>query len=70
MSDEQIRGWLPGVRVSRLALTIPAGTPAGRYELAVGIVEPGTATPAVRLAIEGRDAASWYPLSTVQVARR
>lgn len=69
VSDTPVRGWLPGERTIDLALTIPADTAAGAYELAVGIVAAGTTTPAVRLAIAGRDATGWYPLSRIQVKR-
>jgi hypothetical protein len=66
-SDESIRGWLPGQRSTEYAFALPADIQAGEYELAIGIVDAETTTPAVKLAIEGRDASGWYPLSTVTV---
>ncbi|MBV9470913.1 MAG: DUF4832 domain-containing protein [Abitibacteriaceae bacterium] len=68
-SQASIRGWLPGTRTLEAAFPLPAKVPAGRYELAVGVVEPQGDKPAVRLAIEGRDAQGWYPLSRVEVAK-
>ena len=69
VTDTSIRGWLPGEQQTDLGLTIPASTPAGHYELAVGIVDPRDQKPAVRLAIAGRDAEGWYPVSEVEVGR-
>jgi hypothetical protein len=67
-SQESIRGWLPGTRTMEASFPLPAKLAAGLYEIAVGVVEPQDNKPAVRLAIEGRDAEGWYPLSSVQVA--
>lgn len=65
-SKESIRGWLPGTRPVEASFALPPGLTPGHYEIAVGIVEPQSGKPAVRLAIEGRDAQGWYPLSSVQ----
>jgi len=62
-----IRGWLPGRHRTELSLQLPAGFRAGRYELAVGAVEPGNRRPAVRLANLGRDSDGWYPVSSVDI---
>jgi hypothetical protein len=63
-----VKGWLPGSE-SEVAdpVRLPADLPPGTYDLAVGVVEPSTRQPAVRLAIAGRDATGWYPLSRVTV---
>jgi hypothetical protein len=45
------------------------GIASGDYELAIGIVEPSTGTPVVRLAIADRDASGGYPVSRVGVAK-
>jgi hypothetical protein len=66
-SDESIRGWLPGERSREYAFDLPENLRPGRYELAVGIVDAATTTPAVKLAIAGRDASGWYPLSRVKI---
>lgn len=50
------------------SVALPADLPAGRYTLAVGIVDDGT-KPVVRLAIQGRTADGWYPVSKIQVAQ-
>jgi len=50
-------------------LTVPAGVPAGKYTLAIAVVDPGTGKPVVQLAIEGRRADGWYPLSRLEVRK-
>jgi hypothetical protein len=37
--------------------------------MAVGVVDPAMRKPVVRLAIPGRDADGWYPLSTVIIKK-
>jgi hypothetical protein len=63
-----IQGWLPGKTRTTHTLRVPADAPAGHYALSVGIVEPGTNKPSVRLAVAGRDADGWYPLSHVEIS--
>ena len=67
MSTNSIRGWLPGAHQTELSLKLEKGIRTGRYELAIGLVDPLSKKPAVRLAIAGRDAAGWYPVSHVEV---
>ena len=62
-----IQGWLPGRRRVAESVKIPRRLAPGRYDLAVGVIDPATRTPAVRLAIAGRGADGWYPLSHVDV---
>ncbi|MGQ9762885.1 MAG: DUF4832 domain-containing protein [Thermogutta sp.] len=50
------------------AIQLPANMPAGEYELAVAIVESNDQpVPVVRLAIRGRSADGWYPISRVSI---
>jgi len=60
--------WLPGPHDVKLDLALPADIEPGRYRLAVALIDPFTREPAVRLAIEGRDAQGWYNLSQLEVA--
>jgi hypothetical protein len=69
-STESIRGWLPGLHKSELRLAIPATASPGDYQLALGLVEPGTTNPAVRLAISGGEESRWYPVSKLQISSR
>src|SRR5512135_3359511 len=65
-----VKAWLPG-GVYRVTPTValPAGLAPGTYTLAIGVVDPATRKPVVQLAIRGRDANGWYPLSTVKINR-
>jgi hypothetical protein len=67
-AEESIRGWLPGSRQTALSLKLPAALEPGRYQVAIGVVDPANNSPAVRLAIAGRDAEGWYPLSQIEIA--
>ena len=67
VTDHSIQGWLPGTRNVHSLLRVPTSIPPGRYELAVGVVDPGSRIPAVRLAILGRDAEGWYPVSHARI---
>ncbi len=68
-TETSIRGWLPGSHTTKAAVRVPRTVRPGRYELSVGLVDPVTKTPAVRLAIEGRDAGGWYPVSHLDIGR-
>ena len=66
-SETSINGWLPGeIKVSE-SFDLPDNIKPGRYELAIGVVDPDTENPSVRLAIAGRDEDGWYPLSAIEV---
>ena len=66
-STNSIRGWLPGPRTTELSLNLGRSVQPGRYDVAVGVVDPINEAPAVRLAITGRDAQGWYPVSHLEV---
>lgn len=68
VATASIRGWQPGPHRIEVPLPVSAGLRAGRHELAVGIVDPQSHQPAVRLAVVGRDPEGWYPVSHVEVA--
>jgi hypothetical protein len=50
-------------------LTVPVDLSAGDYALAVAVVDESL-TPVVKLAIKGRAADGWYPLSKVVIVRQ
>jgi hypothetical protein len=64
-----VKGWLPGTKRVTETVTAPATLKPGRYGLAMGVIDPDTARPALRLAIDGRDSDGWYPVSQVTVTR-
>lgn len=65
-SQADVQTWAPGTHTVEEDLALPATLPTGSYSLAVGITgTPGV--PMLRLAIAGRDADGFYPLSNVVV---
>jgi hypothetical protein len=42
----------------------------GKHEVSIAVVDPSTRAPAVRLAITGRGADGWYPVSSVEVTAK
>jgi hypothetical protein len=67
VTGTSLKGWLPGTKQVAETLRLPQDLPRGNYQLALAVVDPRTQRPAVRLAIEGRDAEGWYPLSQIEV---
>lgn len=67
LTQADIRTWLPGDNLYDDAVVIPAEMPAGEYELQIGIVDPLSKEPRVKLAISGRDPDGWYPLGKIKI---
>lgn len=63
--DWDIRQWLPGSFSEEGAVSLKAG--AGRYELALGIIDPWTKKPAVALASQVRSVGGWQVLGKVDL---
>jgi hypothetical protein len=66
--EGDLRKWLPGDSVLNGFVFVPTDLPAGDYHLAIGVVDPTTRRPAVKLAIEGRDTKGWYPMGTLHLS--
>jgi hypothetical protein len=62
-----IRDWLPGDSLYDDAVFLPDGIAAGEYDLSLALVDAESRTPAIRLAIAGRQDDGWYPLGKVRV---
>ena len=62
-----VKQWLPGDSVVDQPLYIPSGLAAGQYHVRVGLLDPRSGEPAIRLAIEGRQPDGWYDLGTLEV---
>jgi hypothetical protein len=67
ITDADITAWLPGDNLWDQALVVPAKLPAGDYDLALGILDPHTQQPKVKLAIEGLKADGWYRLGPIKI---
>ena len=63
----EIRDWLPGDSLYDATVSVPADLPAGQYDLAIGLLDPRSDDPRVKLAIEGRGADGWYRLAEIKV---
>jgi len=61
------RKWLPGNFSIEGSFRLPTELAPGSYRLEVGVLEPKGLRPVVRLAIEGRAADGWYPVSRLFV---
>ncbi len=48
-------------------IKLPTDMPAGKYRLAIGVVDEDPNKPIIKLAIAGRTKDGWYPLSEVEV---
>jgi hypothetical protein len=44
--------------------------PAGEYDLQIGILDPLSNKPKVKLAISGREPDGWYPLGKIKLLRK
>jgi len=69
VTDADIRTWLPGDNLYDDGVFVPAGLPAGEYELAVALVDLSSREPKIKLAIAGIAPDGWYPMGKVSVRR-
>lgn len=67
ITDADINSWLPGDIVYNDDVFIPSGTPAGTYDIQIGIVDRTTHQPKIKLAIEGISGDGWYQLGEIKV---
>ncbi|HET7212198.1 MAG TPA: DUF4832 domain-containing protein, partial [Terriglobia bacterium] len=62
-----VRKWLPGDAMFDGTLFVPQTLKPGEYHFRVGLLDPRTEQPAIKLAIEGRQPDGWYDLGTIEV---
>lgn len=67
VADADIRSWLPGDNLCDNAVFISPDMERGEYDLQIGLVDPGSRAPKVRLAIAGVDKDGWYNLGKVRI---
>jgi hypothetical protein len=67
LTDADITGWLPGDSLCNGSVPVPFVLPAGDYEIDLGILDPQSKVPKVKLAIEGRREDGWYRLGSIRV---
>jgi hypothetical protein len=66
-TDADVRRWLPGDAVYEKTIPVPRDLAPGRYPLRVGLLDPTTRRPAIRLAIGGRQPDGWYQVGEIVV---
>jgi hypothetical protein len=66
-TDADLRKWLPGDGVFDGSVYVPETLKPGRYRVYVGLLDPRSAQPAIRLAIEGRQSHGWYGRGEIAV---
>jgi hypothetical protein len=65
--DTDVRRWLPGDAVYENTFAVPRELAPGRYPLRVGLLDPVTRSPAIQLAIAGRQPDGWYQVGEIVV---
>jgi hypothetical protein len=66
-TSADVRKWLPGDAVFDGTLYVPQTLKPGEYHFRVGLLDPRTELPAIKLAIEGRQSDGWYDLGAIEV---
>jgi len=66
-TNEDIRTWQPGTKVTKQAIQLPQDLPSGNYTLCVAVLDPDSGEPGVQLAIEGKRPDGRYTLGPVIV---
>jgi Domain of unknown function (DUF4832)/Beta-galactosidase len=69
LSKADLRRWLPGNHRVEDVVRVPVGVPAGSYSLDVAILTEDASAAHVQIAIQGRRADRWYPVSNLVVRR-
>jgi hypothetical protein len=67
LTDADLRKWLPGDNLYDNAVFVPADLPAGEYDLQIGVLDPQSREPKVKLAIAGMQPDGWYALGRIKV---
>jgi hypothetical protein len=67
LTGADIRQWLPGDVVYDGAVSVPRTAPPGEYEVQIGMLDPLTKQPKIKLAIAGIQTDGWYSLGKVAV---
>jgi Domain of unknown function (DUF4832) len=62
-----IRKWLPGDSIYESTLHVPEMLRPGKCRVRIALLDLRTGQPAIRLAIEGREADGWYDLGAIIV---
>jgi hypothetical protein len=69
ITEQSIRGWLPGDTSVNVRYSLPDNVSEGEYTLETGLVFHSAPDRTVPIAIEGETADGWYPLGAISVDR-
>ncbi len=69
ITGADIREWLPGDNLYDDAVFIPPDISSGDYDLQIGIIDPLTYDPSIKLAIEGMEQDGWYTMGKIKIEK-
>jgi hypothetical protein len=69
-TDWNVLKWLPGRHQYSTILSIPKNAEPGRYNVYFTLLDPFDHTPAIKLAVEGKDAQGWYSWSSLEIVEK
>ncbi len=67
ITNADIRTWLPGDNLYDNTVLVPSNLPRGEYDLQIGILDPHTKKPKVKLATSGKQPDGWYYLGKIKI---
>ena len=67
-AQAKVSEWLPGRHQIDENMALPAVLGTGNYAVSIGLLEPGSDRPTIRLANKGMDSEGWHPLGLMEIA--
>jgi hypothetical protein len=69
ITDQSIRGWLPGETNITVNYKLPADIPAGDYSLEMGVVFHNSIEHTISIANKGKTDDGWYTLGSIKISQ-
>ena len=69
ITDQSIKGWLPGNTNVTVNYKIPSDIPAGNYSLEMGVVFPNSVEHTIPVANRGKTPDGWYTLGGSEISQ-
>jgi hypothetical protein len=69
ITDQSIKGWLPGKTDITAGYKLPADIPAGNYRLEMGVVFHTSIEHTIAVANKGKTADGWYALGNIKISQ-
>jgi hypothetical protein len=69
ITDQSIKGWLPGKTDITATYKLPADIPAGEYSLEMGVVFHSSIEHTIPIANKGKTADGWYALGNIKISQ-